>query len=656
MNFHLIKFIFEDGHMGSNKFKILTHYLILSALSLGLVACGGDTPADPNSSQENNAPVISGTPSTSVNENTAYSFTPTASDIDADDSLTFNITGKPSWANFNTTSGALTGTPSHADIGTTSDIIITVTDDGTGNLSDSLAAFSIEVVDNVAPTSNFTFPVNNATNTVMDAIVSITFNEVMNTDSFTGNFTLDCGGPISGTVSNTGAGTIATFDPTSNLPSATSCTATVTSGVQDPSGNAFAGTSWSFTTGSEIIRVSVASDGTEGDGSSTDASISGDGRYIAFQSSATNLVSVDANAVMDVFVHDTLTGATTRESVTTSGTEGTAASSDPSINGDGLYVAFQSSSNFVTTDTNGSADIFLREKEFGITSRVSLDSNGIEGNGSSAYPSMSNGSNGGRVAFSSFADNLVADDMNGHEDVFVRTSVTTRASVSTGGTEGISRSYRPSVSADGRVVYTSGASNLVADDNNGQWDIFVHNTSGGTTRVSVASDGTEGNGESGWYPAISTDGRYVAFQSSATNLVADDNNARIDIFVHDTLTSTTSRVSVDSNGIEGNGHSWNLSISTDGRYVAFASDATNLVTGDTNGDRDIFVHEMQTGVTTRVNIAFDGMQANNFSWEPSISADGQYVAFHSIATNLISGDTNGVTDVFRVINPLYTAP
>jgi len=563
MNFHLLRFIFEDGYLGSHKVKILSHYLILSALSMGLVACGADTPADPT---------------------------------------------------------------------------------------------SIEVVDNVAPTSSSTFPVDTATNVVMDAIVSITFSEVMNTDSFIGNFTLDCLGPIPGTVSNTGTGTTATFDPTSNLPSATSCTATVNSGIQDPSGNTFAGTSWSFTTGSEIIRVSVASDGTAGDGSSSNASINGDGRYIAFQSFATNLVSVDTNAMIDVFVHDTQTGVTTRESVTSSGTEGIAASTDPSINGDGLYVAFQSSSNFVATDTNMLNDIYVREKQFGITSRESVDSNGTGGNRGSYLPSMSNGSNGSRVAFSSDADNLVADDTNGNEDVFVRTSVTTRASVSTGGTEGILRSYRPSVSADGRVAFTSGANNLVADDTNRQSDIFVHNTSGGTTRVSVASDGTEGNGESGWYPAISADGRYVAFQSSATNLVANDNNAKIDIFVHDTLSGTTSRVSVDSNGIEGNGHSWNLSISTDGRYVAFASDASNLDTGDTNGDRDIFVHEMQTGITTRVNIAFDGMQANNYSREPSISANGQYVAFHSIATNLISSDTNGVSDVFRIINPLYTAP
>jgi Tol biopolymer transport system component len=159
-----------------------------------------------------------------------------------------------------------------------------------------------------------------------------------------------------------------------------------------------------------------------------------------------------------------------------------------------------------------------------------------------------------------------------------------------------------------------------------------------TSRVSVASDGTQANNDS-WETAISADGRYVAFRSLANNLISGDTNGFPNVFVHDRQTGLTNRVSVASDGSQANGGSGPPSISANGRYVAFASWASNLVSGDTNNFIDIFVHDRHTGQTSRVSVASDETQANADSYGPSISADGRYVAFHSHATNLVSGSS-----------------
>ena len=411
------------------------------------------------------------------------------------------------------------------------------------------------------------------------------------------------------------------------------------------------------TTLQDITRVSVASDGTEADSSSYNPSISSDGRYVAFHSSATNLVAGDTNGYEDIFVHDTQTGTTTRVSVASNGTEGDSPSYNPSISSDGRYVAFESwARNLVAGDTSWEDDIFIHDTQTGTTTRVSVASNGTEADSSSYNPSIS--SDGRYVAFESDATNLVAGDTNGYDDIFVhdtQTGTTTRVSVASDGTEANDYSSEPSISSDGRyVAFSSDATNLVAGDTNQRDDIFIHDTqTGTTTRVSVASDGTEGDGVS-WTSSISSDGRYVAFDSRAKNLVAGDTNWKDDIFVHDTQTGTTTRVSVASDGTEADGNSYNPSISSDGRYVAFISYATNLVAGDTNGDWDVFVHDTQTGTTTRVSVASDGTEGNGTSYALSISSDGRYVAFSSDATNLVAGDTNVMDDVFRTPNRVGT--
>ncbi|MFH2123110.1 MAG: hypothetical protein ABIJ50_06480 [Pseudomonadota bacterium] len=227
--------------------------------------------------------------------------------------------------------------------------------------------------------------------------------------------------------------------------------------------------------------------------------------------------------------------------------------------------------------------------------------------------------------------------------------ITTRVSVNSSSIEGNNFSNHPSISADGQyVAFTSLASNLVAGDTNGATsDIFVRNRlTGETTIASIDSSGTQG--DSGSYnPSISADGQYVAFDSGASNLVASDTNgAMSDIFVHDRLAGATTLVSVDSSGTQGNGGSYHSSISSDGRYIAFESHAGNLVAGDINSSNDVFIHDRQTGKTIMASVDSSGSHGDWASFDPSISADGQYVAFTSNATNLVANDTNDTEDIF----------
>jgi Tol biopolymer transport system component len=266
------------------------------------------------------------------------------------------------------------------------------------------------------------------------------------------------------------------------------------------------------------------------------------------------------------------------------------------------------------------------------------------------------------VAFQSRAFNLVINDTNDARDIFVRhrnTGVITRVSVSSGGAQANLDSELPSIDSTGQyVVFESHATNLVANDTNGVRDVFLRDTvANTTTRVSRGSGGAQGNGTSG-DPAISGDGRHVAFISQASNLVTGDTNGAGDIFVADRVTGAVSRVSVRTDGGQGNGGSFHPAISRDGRYVAFASDATNLVSSDTNGASDVFVHDRQTGTTTRVSVHSNGRQADGASQDPSIGprgGDGYVVAFTSSATNLVGNDTNGVADVYvRISDPRRT--
>ena len=399
-------------------------------------------------------------------------------------------------------------------------------------------------------------------------------------------------------------------------------------------------------------RLSVDSNGAQVFAASSSPSISADARYVAFQSDATNLVLGDSNGVTDVFVRDRLNGTTTRVSLASSGTQGNGASSYPVISADGRFVTFRSAAtNLVTGDTNAADDVFVRDLLTGTTERVSVDSSGVQGNGASGHFGDALSSDGRFVAFRSAATNLVAGDTNAALDVFVRdraNGTTERVSVATNGTQGNGISQEPSISADGRyVAFQSLATNLVNGDTNGFEDIFVRDRQlNQTFRVSLGPGGAQSNGASR-EPSISANGSCISFWSLASNLVASDINGVDDIFLRDRPNATTELVSISTGGVQGNSASFDPSaISADGRLVAFYSVASNLVSGDTNATTDIFLRDRLYGTTERMSVATSGTQGNGASHAPAISADGHVIAFESLATSLVAGDTNSVQDVF----------
>jgi hypothetical protein len=398
-----------------------------------------------------------------------------------------------------------------------------------------------------------------------------------------------------------------------------------------------------------LLTITPAA-GELGDDDSYGPSFSSNDRYVTFYSDATNLVAGGTSGERHVFVRDRDTGTNTLVSKSSAGVEGDFYSTVTSISADGRYVAFQSAAtNLVSGDINNKPDIFVRDRQAGTTTRISKSSAGAEGDGDSTYPSISS-DDGRYVAFQSAATNLVTGDTNGKTDIFVRdrtTGTTTLVSKSSAGVEGNGDSGNSKISGDGRyVTFESAANNLVTGDTNGKTDIFVRDRqTGTTTRVSRSSAGVQGDALS-LDPSISDDGRFVAFGSAATNLVSGDANGERDVFVRDRQTGTTTRVSRSSAGVAGDGLSGTPSISADGRYVAFQSTATNLVSGDTNTMFDVFVRDRQTGTTTMVSKSSAGVQGNYDSYYSDISSDGRYVAYQSFATNLVTGDTNGAFDIF----------
>lgn len=340
---------------------------------------------------------------------------------------------------------------------------------------------------------------------------------------------------------------------------------------------------------------------------------------------------------------------TARVSVASGGVQGDGHSYAGPLSADGRHVVFVSrADNLAPGDVNGMDDVFVHDRQTNQTQRVSVMPGGSGGFGPSFGGALS--ADGRHVAFVSSDDTLVSGDTNNLADVFVhdrQTNQTQRVSVASGGGQASGPSFSVALSADGRhVAFTASASNLVAGDTNVSNDVFVHDRqTGQTQRVNVRSDGGEAFGTT-FDPGISADGRYVTFASDAFNLVLDDSNGEADVFVRDRQTNQTQRVSVSSGGGQANFGSGQPSLSADGRYVAFASLANDLVPGDTNGMMDVFVHDRWTGQTQRISQSMSAGPANGPSTEPMLSADGRHVAYASDASNLVPNDTNGETDVF----------
>jgi len=430
---------------------------------------------------------------------------------------------------------------------------------------------------------------------------------------------------------------------------------------------------------SNLITVSSDAAGVLGNASSSPYGVSADGRYVVFESDASNLVAGDTNGFTDLFLKDIQTGAIIRVNTDALGNEATGgtlggASMGSDISADGRYVVFGSAaSNLVANDTNGVSDVFIKDTQTGAISRVNTNALGNEAMGGTLGSGNYDISADGRyVVFESDARNLVANDTNGMLDIFLKdtqTGTITRVSAATGGTQavlGVSNNMlRGFVSDDGRyVVFESNASNLVAGDTNGVIDIFKKDLqTGAITRVNTDMNGAEAIGGVDDFETlslandiagISADGRYVAFNSLASNLVAGDANGVRDVFIKDTLTGAISRVNTDAVGTEANaaGNASFRALSADGRYVSFHSAATNLVAGDTNGVQDSFVKDTLTGAIARVSLdAAGGEAVGGNSSNERISADGSTIVFRTSATNLATGHVAGIQDVLSVANP-----
>ena len=350
-----------------------------------------------------------------------------------------------------------------------------------------------------------------------------------------------------------------------------------------------------------IRLISVSSTGALGNGQSVPGSVSADGRLVTFSSEASNLVPRDTNDWSDTFVRDRAAGQTRRLSVSSAGGQGTGGSGPGLLSRTGRYVAFESTARDLVRgdDLNGDRnDVFVRDRATHTTHRVGIRSHG----GQVWYHTRLGGmsANGRFVAFYS-RGRFVPGDTDGTWDVFARDRVkrrTSRVSVSTDGSQANGTSGGGSLSADGRfLVFESAASDLVPGDANGSWDVFIRDrVKKQTRRVSLSSTGAQGNGDSfaDERAAISADGRYVVFSSEASNLVADDTNALSDVFVRDRWTQQTHRVNVSSSGVQADrigdrSFGYAETISGDGRFIGFQSWATNVVPGDTNNSWDVFL-------------------------------------------------------------------
>lgn len=318
-------------------------------------------------------------------------------------------------------------------------------------------------------------------------------------------------------------------------------------------------------------------------------------------------------------------------------------SSAAAISADERFVVFSSAAtNLVANDRNDATDIFLRDRWFNQTQRISVNNAGVEGNGDSAQPVIS--ANGRFIAFSSKATNFVEGTAGSVANIFIYDTQTQQI-------RGINPldsngdSLNPSISIDGHwIAFESSASNLVPNDTNDASDIFVFDTQNNQlTLVSINDAGVEGTGNS-LHPVLSENGNVVVFESQASNLVADDSNASSDIFLYDLTTHSIQRVSQAT--AQADGGSYHPSVAAEGKVVVFESDATNLVTGDTNGVSDIIIKDMATGQVQRITNA-TGEQANSAAYYPTISATGRYVAFTTAATNLVGGNANALFDILK---------
>ncbi|WP_371671446.1 hypothetical protein OG985_29785 [Streptomyces sp. NBC_00289] len=402
----------------------------------------------------------------------------------------------------------------------------------------------------------------------------------------------------------------------------------------------------------QTVLVSVGLGGAPANGPSERASISADGRLVVFTSHASNLVRGDHNDCSDVFLRDLTRGTTVRVGRGVDGREPDGCTGiDPIISADGHYAVYSAdSTNLVRGVRDGRSHIYRTDVRTGATVLVSAAADGTPGNGDSMRPTLS--ADGRYVAFATSADNVIPGDTPASTwDTVVRdmaTGTTVRTSAADDGTPGDAASDGTQLSADGRyVTFFSNATNLAAGDTNKKVDEFLRDVrTGRTTRLSVSAAGVQSD-QITIGGTISDDNRYVVLNSHATNLTADSpGTGQNHIYLQDLQEGTLRLVDKGDDGEPAPGGTFWASITGDGRHIPMASAGPHLVAGDTNNVRDIFVADLPGGELRRVSVGAGGAQADAASYFPDADQHADAVVFASFATNLVTGDTNGQPDIF----------
>lgn len=424
-----------------------------------------------------------------------------------------------------------------------------------------------------------------------------------------------------------------------------------------------------------LALLSLSSGGVKGNEHSGYPVVSADGRYVAFESDADNLVPGDTNLTTDIFVRDRVSNTTTRVSVTSNGVEADFGGQNPSISADGRFVAFESGASNLAEPCDGSTwHVFVHDRNDGSTTCVSVNAAGFALNGWNSNPAIS--ADGRYVAFLSTANNHnAADEVDPIDsvDAFVydrTTGILEAVSVNGSGRAGSDFSYlgspyypTPAISANGRyVAFASDAMDLLPNDDNDARDVFVRDRQEGMTLlVSETPTGGYGNGDSGYgldrSIAMSADGRHIAFTSSADNLLSvPDSNGVDDVFVRDMNSGITIIASVESDGTASSWHSLSPSISSDGRYVAFVNGSPADLVGpgistDGLGSDEVFLHDTSTRQTRLVSVNADGAPSGgSITYATAMSGDGNYVVYSGYAVH----DVN-VPDL-DAFDDIYAAP